>query len=220
MPTKGIFHAYMFNANSQLRKIFITLAATVLVFSQPHAQVNNQTPINNFDYRILRSIATTRTPDKNAFFKFISKYNNPVCLAAPATLFVTGLIKDDVQMKKSSLYVTESIASASLMNFILKKIFKRKRPFAHDPTFIAVVTPANESFPSGHTSEAFSMASSMTFAYSKWYVILPTFGWASLVGYARMYLGVHYPTDVLGGATMSSGMSWLLYNANKNYLRK
>lgn len=181
---------------------------------QSHAQVNN------FDYRILRSIAETRTPEKNAFFKFISKYNNPVCLAAPATLFITGLIKDDVQMKRSSLYVTESIASASLFNLILKKIFKRKRPFINDPTFTAVVFARNESFPSGHTSEAFSMASSMTFAYPKWYVILPTFGWAGLVGYARMYLGVHYPTDVFAGATISSGMSWLMYRANYNYLRK
>lgn len=176
--------------------------------------------INNFDYRLLRNIAITRTPEKNDFFKFISKYNNPVCLTAPATLFITGLIKDDVQMKRSSLYVTESIASASLVNFILKKIFKRKRPYIKDRTFIAVVPARNESFPSGHTAEAFSMASSMAFAYPKWYVILPTFGWASLIGYARMYLGVHYPTDVFAGAAISSSMSWMMYNLNKDYIRK
>lgn len=123
-------------------------------------------------------------------------------------------------MKRSSLYVTESIASASLFNIILKKIFKRKRPYINDPTFIAVVPARNESFPSGHTAEAFSMASAMTFAYPKWYVILPAFAWATTVGYARMYLGVHYPTDVFAGATISSSLSWMLYNVNKNYIRK
>ncbi|HVT86422.1 MAG TPA: phosphatase PAP2 family protein [Chitinophagaceae bacterium] len=208
--------SYLFQSchEKNARLFFLCLFFMIVCATRSHAQANN------FDYRILRSIAETRTPEKNDFFKFISKYNNPVCLAAPATLFITGLIKDDVQMKKSSLYVTESIASASLFNVILKKIFKRKRPFINDPTFTAVVYARNESFPSGHTAEAFSMASSMTFAYPRWYVILPTFGWAALVGYSRMYLGVHYPTDVFAGATISSGMSWLLYNANKNYLRK
>lgn len=195
-------------------KILLLSTTAFFVFQSAHTQVNN------FDYRILRSIAAERTPGKNAFYKFISKWNNPVCLTAPATLFVVGLIKNDVQMQRSSLYVTESIASATLFSLILKKIFNRKRPFAFDPTFVAVVTPSNPSFPSGHTSEAFSMASSMTFSYPKWYVILPTFAWASMVGYARLYLGVHYPTDVFAGATISSGMSWLLYRANSNYLKK
>ncbi|HWC54251.1 MAG TPA: phosphatase PAP2 family protein [Chitinophagaceae bacterium] len=207
-------HLSQIGHSKKARLFYICFFITSAFSIRPYAQVNN------FDYRILRSIAETRTPGQNNFFKFISKYNNPVCLAAPATLFITGLIKDDVQMKRSSLYVTESIASASLFNLILKKIFKRKRPFINDPTFTAVVFARNESFPSGHTAEAFSMASSMTFAYPRWYVILPTFGWAGLVGYARMYLGVHYPTDVFAGATISSGMSWLLYNANRNYLRR
>ncbi|MGH2566573.1 MAG: phosphatase PAP2 family protein [Ginsengibacter sp.] len=214
MLSKISFHSYRINQRKKFHLYFIFVSLSILFSFQSYSQ------INNFDYRILRSIATHRTPDKSAFFKFVSKYNNPICLAAPATLFITGIIKDDVQMKRSSLYVTESIASASLFNIILKKIFKRKRPYIHDPTFIAVVPARNESFPSGHTAEAFSMASAMTFAYPKWYVILPAFAWATTVGYARMYLGVHYPTDVFAGATISSSMSWMLYNLNKDYIRK
>lgn len=212
-----LFHSFT-RTNQVLLKTFKRTG--IVFFAVILFQFTSRAQINNFDYRILRNIAETRTPEKNDFFKFVSKYNNPICLAAPATLFITGLIKDDLQMRKSSLYVTESIASASLFNVILKKIFKRKRPFIKDPTFKAVVFARNESFPSGHTAEAFSMASSMTFAYSKWYVILPTFAWAGVVGYARMYLGVHYPTDVFAGATISSGMSWLMYRANYNYLHK
>lgn len=200
--------------NNSYRLLPAFLLLSIFLSATAHSQKKS------LDYSILRSIAKTRTPEKNAFFKFISKYNNPVCLAAPASLFITGLIKNDVQMKRSSLYVTESIASASLVNLILKKIFKRKRPYINDPTFIAVVPARNESFPSGHTAEAFSMASSMTFAYSKWYVIVPTFAWASLIAYARMYLGVHYPTDVFAGATVSSSLSWMMYNLNRDRLRK
>lgn len=214
MLSKMSFRFYRFKQRRKCQLYFIIVSFSILFSFQSYSQ------INNLDYRILRSIASERTPEKTAFFKFVSKYNNPICLAAPATLFITGLIKDDVQMKRSSLYVTESIASSSLLNFVLKKIFKRKRPFVHDPTFVAVVSPTNESFPSGHTAEAFSMASSMTFAYPKWYVILPAFAWATTVGYARMYLGVHYPTDIFGGATISSSMSWMLYNLNKDYIKR
>lgn len=214
MPSTILSLRYFVNKKLPFRIVILFFFTSIFSCFQSQAQQYK------FDYSILRSIAKTRTPEKNAFFKFISKYNNPVCLAAPTTLFITGLIKDDVQMKRSSLYVMESIASASLLNLILKKIFKRKRPYINDPTFIAVVPARNESFPSGHTAEAFSMASSMTFAYPKWYVILPTFGWASLIGYARMYLGVHYPTDVFAGATISSSLSWMMYNLNKDRLRK
>lgn len=173
-----------------------------------------------FDARILRHLEARRTPSKNSFYKFVSKWNNPVCLAAPAGLLVAGVIRNDVYMKRSALYVVESIAISSLVNLGLKKIFKRKRPFSGEVTFTAVVRPTNESFPSGHTAEAFSMATSMTLAYPKWYVIVSTYGWASLVGYSRMYLGVHYPTDVIAGAGISSTMSWLTYKLNRNYLNK
>jgi undecaprenyl-diphosphatase len=174
--------------------------------------------IDNFDYRILRKLEASRTPGKTAFFKFVSKWNNPVCLVAPVTLLVTGMIKNDTYMKKSGLDVTESILATSLVNFALKKIFGRKRPFIRDITFTAVLHPNNNSFPSGHTTEAFSMATSMSLLYPKWYVIAPTFSWAAIIGYARMYLGVHYPTDVLAGATISSATSFLVYRANHHFL--
>ena len=198
--------------NFFLRSVLIVILF-LSVFSDTKAQGGR------FDKHILRYIEAHRTHKGTAFFKFVSKWNNPVCLAAPASLFITGLIKNDSYMKRSSLYVTESIAISSLVNVALKKIFKRKRPFASEVTFTAEVRPKNESFPSGHAAEAFSMATSMTLAYPKWYVIIPTYGWASLVGYSRVYLGVHYPTDVIGGAVIASGMSWLTYRLNHDYLK-
>ncbi|HEU4788615.1 MAG TPA: phosphatase PAP2 family protein, partial [Flavobacterium sp.] len=47
------------------------------------------------------------------------------------------------------------------------------------------------------------------------YVIAPSFLWAGAVGYSRMYLGVHYPTDVLAGAIVGSGSAFLCYKLNK-----
>ena len=51
--------------------------------------------------------------------------------------------------------------------------------------------------------------------YPKWYIIAPSFAWASAVGYSRMHLGVHYPSDVAVGAIIGSGSAYLSYKANK-----
>ncbi|HMX78072.1 MAG TPA: phosphatase PAP2 family protein, partial [Chitinophagaceae bacterium] len=62
---------------------------------------------------------------------------------------------------------------------------------------------------------AFATATSLTLITKKWYVAVPAYSWASLVGYSRMYLGVHYPADVLGGALLGTGSAFLSYKINQ-----
>lgn len=78
-----------------------------------------------------------------------------------------------------------------------------------------VVSEASYSMPSGHTSTAFATATSLSLAYPKWYVVAPSFVWAGAIGYSRMHLGVHYPSDVLAGAIVGSGSAYLTYKANQ-----
>jgi len=87
--------------------------------------------------------------------------------------------------------------------YLLKNCFKRNRPEQVVPGVIAVVAPADQfSFPSGHTSAAFCFATiaSILFAGS----LNPLFIWASAVGLSRVVLAVHFPCDVLAGATVGS----------------
>ena len=67
------------------------------------------------------------------------------------------------------------------------------------------------SFPSGHTSDAFSLATALSIVYPKWYVVVPAYAWAVTVGYSRMALGVHYPGDVLAGALIGAGSAYLCF---------
>ena len=64
------------------------------------------------------------------------------------------------------------------------------------------------SFPSGHTAAAFSLATSLSITYPKWYVIAPSAVWACGVGFARINQGVHYPSDVVAGAAIGVGCAF------------
>ena len=88
-----------------------------------------------------------------------------------------------------------------LLYHFLKQAMKRDRPYEKimDVQF-RVRPPDRFSFPSGHTASAFLM---MTLLANTFPVLqIPTFCWATLVGVARVSLGVHYPTDVLAGALL------------------
>ncbi len=200
-------------------RIFFTKPAVALillaVFTTPAFS-----QYKDIDNHMLRTIEKYRTPKQNSFFKFISKWNNPVCLAAPASLLGVGLAKPDKLLQKKSGYGFETIAGSQVITFSLKFAINRPRPAKRDTTFVAVVNARNASFPSGHTSEAFAMATAMSVAVPKWFVIVPAYSWAVLVTYARMYLGVHYPSDVLGGAFVGAGTGYLMYKLNKWMLEK
>lgn len=115
-------------------------------------------------------------------------------------------------MRSLSLRV---LSCLPVITWSMKKGVGRERPAVNDPAFVAVLDLHNNSFPSGHTSEAFSMATSLSMKYPKWYVIVPAFAYAGYTGYSRLYLGVHYPTDVLAGAIVGSGSAWLTCKLNQ-----
>jgi membrane-associated phospholipid phosphatase len=161
--------------------------------------------IQELDDRIMIDLAEHRTPEKTGFFMFMSntyKYGN---VGVPAALLAGGIIANDKEMRQNSFYV----ASSSLISYgfmlLIKNTVKRPRPFIQNIKIVPVYRAGSYSFPSGHTSSTFTTATALSIAYPKWYVIAPAFLWAGTVGYSRMYLGVHYPTDVATGAILGTG---------------
>ncbi|MDD5461131.1 MAG: phosphatase PAP2 family protein [Methylococcales bacterium] len=83
--------------------------------------------------------------------------------------------------------------------FVLKNTLKRNRPEAALINFHSIIIPSDRfSFPSGHTSAAFMMATVLGYYYPP--LIITLHGWATLIGCSRVILGVHFPTDILMGS--------------------
>jgi undecaprenyl-diphosphatase len=123
---------------------------------------------------------------------------------------IPALIFPFDQDKALSFFITGLISFAIELPLctILKHVIKRNRPCeALDHIYYRVLPEDRFSLPSGHTSAAFVITVLLSHFYPL--LILPSVIWASLVGVSRIYLGVHYPTDVLIGMAIGiiSGVS-------------
>ena len=86
-----------------------------------------------------------------------------------------------------------------ITNISLKNIIARPRPFNVNPELMTPIKhPSSFSFPSGHTSGSFTAALVLFHLMPK-KIGVPAVVLATMIGFSRMYVGVHYPTDVLGG---------------------
>lgn len=99
---------------------------------------------------------------------------------------------------------------AFLINVLIGFIRFRPRPFVVHPDIIKLVdvSPLKKSFPSGHTTVAFAIAMTIFFWNKKWGVAALVL--ATLIGLSRVAVGVHYPSDIIGGAVLGFGIALLI----------
>lgn len=196
-------------------KIFIPVFLLLQVFSA-YLQAQNS------DINLLKSM--NKVEPTLGFSRFISNSTTVVGFAVPVTMSAIALIDKNDELLKSGVYVGASLLVDEILTYSLKNTVRRTRPYVEYPDLITnfdtETTGANLSFPSGHTSFAFATATSLTLKYPKWYVIVPSYLWAASVGYSRMNLGVHYPTDVVAGAILGAGSAYLTYKVNEWFWKK
>jgi len=174
----------------------------------------------NWDINILKSI--NPNPPSSLFWQQTSSSAFYVTGATAVGQLFVGIVNDDQQVRQRSFELFISVGVSTLISESLKRAINRERPADRYPDEIFVSSPLHgRSFPSGHATLAFNTATTIALDYKKWYVVVPAYLWAGSVGYSRMYLGRHYPSDVIGGAAVGIGSGvlshWLTQRIFKPY---
>lgn len=170
----------------------------------------------NIDLRILKSINKNEHPLWDKTMRITSHSVYPAMILVPGSLYMSGYLNGDKIRMRDGARSGVSLGLNLLLTSGLKYAFNRPRPFtAHPNDITRRVNASHFSFPSGHTSTAFATATALTLSERKWYVAVPSYLYACGVAYSRMRLGVHFPSDILGGIVIGIGSTLLVWQADK-----
>ncbi|MFH1473573.1 MAG: phosphatase PAP2 family protein [Candidatus Aenigmatarchaeota archaeon] len=147
-----------------------------------------------FDQQLFLAVNSISNPLLDPFFVFITYLGSSVFwIVAVMLLWMRG-------KRKASIYLVLAFIIDTVSLFFLKFLISRPRPFENlsDLNFLSLEMDLGPSFPSGHTQRAFSGAVVLGSFYKKFSKLF--FALALLVGISRIYIGVHYPFDILSGS--------------------
>lgn len=179
----------------------------------------------NFLYNIDRAVflfinRDTANPVFDVFMPFITNKNNFNILFV---LIILGLLifggkKGRIAVLLGLVIVT---LSDQLSSAVIKPLIGRIRPchpdFLIDGARYLIGTKISFSFPSSHAANMASAATWFSYQYKKYTWIFVTI--AVLVGYSRIYVGVHYPSDVLGGAVIGVFCAFIVMGAERGIVK-
>lgn len=169
----------------------------------------------NFDINTLKDLNVHRNTNLDESMKLISNSEGYIGVGIPVSVCIAAWAKHDKKLLEKGVNISFALVANTLNTYILKHAINRDRPSVTYPYIKSFESERHYSFPSGHTSNAFCNATALSLNFKKWYVVVPSYAWACAVGYSRMHLGMHYPSDVLAGAIVGAGSAYITYKANE-----
>lgn len=161
-----------------------------------------------FEFTFLDFLQTVHNPILDTFFVLITKLGDYGILWF---LLAFYFISRPEKRKIGILMICALAFNFILCDGIIKNIFDRARPCDINTTIEMLISrPHGHSFPSGHTSSSFCMVAILYFMKEKKSFIFALIC-ASLIGFSRMYLYVHFPTDVLAGMIFGWINGYIVY---------
>lgn len=150
--------------------------------------------ITQWDFSVLDAIASCQNPVFDAFFSAITHLGNGGTFWI---ILALGLLPFRKTRPIGLCMALALIFDLLLCNLCLKPLIDRPRPFALREIALLITAPHGASFPSGHTAVSFAAAGVLALRKSK--LAIPALILATLIAFSRLYLYVHFPTDVLCG---------------------
>ena len=168
-----------------------------------------------FDVAILQAIHAHASPALDSFFIAYTEIGSVVSVAGVTILLVGYLWLTARRYKALLLFF--AVGGAGLVNYVLKFLFERARP----DLWTHLVEEASFSFPSGHamgsSAFAFGLVAILWNTKWRWLALVVASVYVVSIGFSRLYLGVHYPTDILAGWLLS--LVWVTFVASFIYVR-
>ena len=154
---------------------------------------------------ILNFIQQLRSGPLDAAMRFVSWTGNHGTVWILLAVFLLLMKRQRVHGLAAAVALILDLVSC---NLILKPLIGRTRPFAFAPELeLLVPPPLDASFPSGHTAASFAVVFALKASGSPLWK--PALVWAVLMAFSRLYLYVHWPTDVLGGIVLGAAVGWI-----------
>jgi undecaprenyl-diphosphatase len=175
-----------------------------------------------WDRRLLLFLNGLHNPFMDAIMYFLTEIYAWIPLYAILIFLVAKKIKSDTWWALLGVVITIVLCDQITSGF-MKPFFSRLRP-THEPSLEGLIHIVNGyrgglyGFASGHAANTFGVSFFVWLTlkpYFKWIGLI--FVWAVLMTYTRIYLGVHYPTDIVVGGTIGMGCGWIGYRVS-NYL--
>lgn len=175
--------------------------------------------IEKIDIAVLYQLNCQRATYLDSVMEFITDLAPTLTFAIPSLILLFFLIRKEKKRWIEGVLLLLTVSVPALLTTVIKWYFDRPRPFSVYEIFEKLSVAGSPSFPSGHTTDAMALAIALSLWRPKWYVIIPSFLWAFLTAWSRMHLGVHYPSDVLGGAFIGlffGSLTWWLAKRSFN----
>ena len=169
-----------------------------------------------FDEDIQKAVQRRRSHTVDDIFGAIEPFGQEYSLGLLGAFYVGGEIFKDPRAKSVALDgLAASIIASGLIDQPLKYAVERSRPSKGVGAYGFRPFSGSGSFPSGHTTEAFAVATVISEHYESLWVKIPSYGLATAVGYARMNSDAHWASDVLAGAAIGTFVSEVVVRFNK-----
>lgn len=194
----------MMNFNVLLTRAFIVSVISLIAFSLM-AFLITADKIVDFDRQVIHFVQAYEAPFLTRVMKFFTFIGSTLAVVVICLLIIFFLFIVLHHRSELLLFITV-VAGSPILNFILKEIFQRARPDLH-----RLIEIGGYSFPSGHAMNAFTVYGILTFLLwrhifirtGRILLIIFSVIMIAAIGVSRIYLGVHYPSDIIGGYSAS-----------------